>query len=193
MAEERERICAHVKAAKDWLGRAESSLEKEEDVRGGLNLMLAEAELQRVRETRKGKRFARFLTPALAVLLALGVIALQRSAEPTAAPAEKSSAAIVGQGTTIHEEKGSETLTERMGSAANLSESPEIELPVMPVRAQESPIAQAQGQVQFVEPPQLQQPALEQQAESPKQTSAASPPSEDMQKLMVTAGRVLRE
>ena len=193
MAEERERICAHVKAAKDWLGRAESSLEKEEDVRGGLNLMLAEAELQRARETCKRKRFARFLAPALAVLLALGSIALQRSAEPTAAPAEKSSAAIVGQGTTIHEEKGSETLAERMGSAANLSESREIEMPVMPVRAKESPIAQAQGQVQFVEPPQLQQPALEQQTESPKQTSAASPPSEDMQKLMVTAGRVLRE
>ena len=192
MAEEREKICAHVKAAKDWLGRAESSLEKEEDVRGGLNLMLAEAELQRARETRKGKRFGRFLAPALAVLLALGGIALQRSAEPTAAPAEKSPAPIVGQGTTIHEEKGSETLAERMGSAANLSESREIELPVMPVQAQESPMARAQGQVQFVEPPQPQ-PALEQQTEKPKQTSAASPPTEDMQKLMVTAGRVLRE
>ena len=192
MAEEREKICAHVKAAKDWLGRAESSLEKEEDVRGGLNLMLAEAELQRARETRKGKRFARFLTPALAVLLALGGIVLQRSAEPTAAPAEKSSAAIVGQGTTIHEEKGSEALVERMGSAANLSESREIELPVMPVQAQESPMARAQGQVQFVEPPQPQS-ALEQQTEKPKQPPAASPPTEDMQKLMVTAGRVLRE
>ena len=192
MAEEREKICAHVKAAKDWLGRAESSLEKEEDVRGGLNLMLAEAELQRARETRKGKRFARFVAPALAVLLALGGITLQRSAEPTAAPAEKSPAPIVGQGTMIHEEKGSETLAERMGSAANLSESREIELPVMPVQAQESPMAQAQGQVQFVEPPQLQ-PALKQQMEKPKQTSAASPPTEDMQKLMVTAGRVLRE
>ena len=192
MAEERERICAHVKAAKDWLGRAESSLEKEEDVRGGLNLMLAEAELQRVRETRKGKRFARFLAPALAVLLALGGVALQRSAEPTAAPAEKSPAPIVGQGTMIHEEKGSETLAERMGSAANLSESREIELPVMPVRVQESPIVQAQEQAQSTEPPEPQ-PALEQQMERPKQTSAASPPTEDMQKLMVTAGRVLRE
>ena len=192
MAEERERICAHVKAAKDWLGRAESSLEKEEDVRGGLNLMLAEAELQRVRETRKGKRFARFLAPALAVLLALGGIVLQRSAEPTAAPAEKSPAPIVGQGTMIHEEKGSETLAERMGSAANLSESREIELPVMPVRVQESPIVQAQEQAQSTEPPEPQ-PALEQQMEKPKQTSAASPPTEDMQELMVTAGRVLRE
>ena len=192
MAEERERICAHVKAAKDWLGRAESSLEKEEDVRGGLNLMLAEAELQRARETRKGKRFARFLAPALAVLLALGGVALQRSAEPTAAPVEKSSAPIVGQGTMIHEEKGSETLAERMGSAANLSESREIELPVMPVRVQESPIVQAQEQVQSTEPPQPQ-PALEQQMEKPKQTSAASPPTEDMQELMVAAGRVLRE
>ena len=192
MAEERERICAHVKAAKDWLGRAESSLEKAEDVRGGLNLMLAEAELQRARETRKGKRFARFLAPALAVLLALGGVAMQRSAEPTASSAEKSPAAIVGQGTTIHEEMGSEVLAERMGSAANLSESREIDPPVMPARAQESPIAQAQGQAQFVEPPQPQ-PALEQQTEKPKQTSAASPPTEDMQKLMVTAGRVLRE
>ena len=192
MAEERERICAHVKAAKDWLGRAESSLEKEEDVRGGLNLMLAEAELQRARETRKGKRFARFLAPALAVLLALGGVALQRSAEPTAAPAEKSPAPIVGQGTMIHEEKGSETLAERMGAATNLSESREIELPVMPVRVQESPIVQAQEQAQSTEPPEPQ-PALEQQTEKPKQTSAAAPPTEDMQKLMVTAGRVLRE
>ena len=192
MVEEREKICAHVKAAKDWLGRAESSLEKEEDVKGGLNLMLAEAELQRARETRKGKRFARFVAPALAVLLALGGITLQRSAEPTAAPAEKSPAPIVGQGTMIHEEKGSETLAERMGSAANLSESREIELPVMPVRVQESPIVQAQEQAQSTEPPEPQ-PALEQQMEKPKQTSAASPPTEDMQKLMVTAGRVLRE
>ena len=192
MAEEREKICAHVKAAKDWLGRAESSLEKEEDVRGGLNLMLAEAELQRARETRKGKRFARFLAPALAVLLALGGVALQRSAEPTASSAEKSPAAIVGQGTTVHAEMESAALAERMGSAANLSESREIEPPVMPARAQESPMAQAQGQAQFVEPPQPQ-PALEQQTEKPKQTSAAAPPTEDMQKLMVTAGRVLRE
>ena len=192
MAEEREKICAHVKAAKDWLGRAESSLEKEEDVRGGLNLMLAEAELQRVRETRKGKRFARFVAPALAVLLALGGITLQRSAEPTAAPAEKSPAPIVGQGTMIHEEKGSETLAERMGSAANLSESREIELPVMPVWVQESPIVQAQEQAQSTEQPEPQ-PALEQQMEKPKQTSAASPPTEDMQELMVAAGRVLRE
>ena len=192
MAEERERICAHVKAAKDWLGRAESSLEKAEDVRGGLNLMLAEAELQRARETRKGKRFARFLAPALAVLLALGGVAMQRSAEPTASPAEKSPAAIVGQGTTAHEELGSEVLAERMESAAKLSESREIEFPVMPARAQESPMAQAQGQAQFVEPSQPQ-PALEQQTEKPKQISAAAPPTEDMQKLMVTAGRVLRE
>ena len=62
----------------------------------------------------------------------------------------------------------------------------------MPVQAQESPMARAQGQVQFVEPPQPQ-PALEQQTEKPKQTSAASPPTEDMQELMVAAGRVLRE
>ncbi len=172
MAEEREKICAHVKAAKDWLGRAESSLEKEEDVKGGLNLMLAEAELQRARETRTGKSAARFLAPALAVLLVAGGVTLQRSAEPTPASVEKSPASIVRQGMTVREE--------REGAAP------------APSQLEESTGAEARWNAALAEPP-AHQPALEREAEKTEKTSAASLPTEDMQKLMLSAGRVLRE
>ena len=37
----------HIAAAKGWLNQAEDSLEQENDIRGDLNLMLAQAELQR--------------------------------------------------------------------------------------------------------------------------------------------------
>lgn len=42
----------HVKAAKTWLGRAEQSFDKDQNIRGELNLMLAQAELQRAQEAK---------------------------------------------------------------------------------------------------------------------------------------------
>ena len=56
--EDRSRLRRHVRAAREWLGRAEDSLDRAEDVRGDLNLMLAQAELTRF--GRGGwRRFAR--------------------------------------------------------------------------------------------------------------------------------------
>ena len=192
MAEEREKICAHVKAAKDWLGRAESSLEKEEDVRGGLNLMLAEAELQRARETRTGKSAARFLAPALAVLLVAGGVTLQRSAEPTPASVEKSPASIVRQGMTVREEREGAAPAGRSESVQNPPEVREAKTPPAPSQLEESTGAEARWNAALAEPP-AHQPALEREAEKTETTSAASLPTEDMQKLMLSAGRVLRE
>lgn len=192
MAEERERLCAHVKAAKDWLGRAESSLEKEEDVKGGLNLMLAEAELQRARETRTGKSAARFLAPALAVLLVAGGVTLQRSAEPTPASVEKSPASIVRQGMTVREEREGAAPAGRSESVQNPPEVREAKTPPAPSQLEESTGAEASRNAALAEPP-AHQPALEREAEKTEKTSAASLPTEDMQKLMLSAGRVLRE
>ncbi|WP_110954121.1 hypothetical protein [Anaerosinus massiliensis] len=60
MAELKDRISNHVKAAKAWLGRAEESFDKEEDIRGELNLMLAQAELKRAQESKeRNKKYRR--------------------------------------------------------------------------------------------------------------------------------------
>ncbi|MDF2563951.1 MAG: hypothetical protein K0Q53_346 [Massilibacillus sp.] len=52
MVELKDRMSKHVKAAKAWLGRAEQSFDKEQNIRGELDLMLAQAELKRAQESR---------------------------------------------------------------------------------------------------------------------------------------------
>ncbi|MDO4204616.1 MAG: hypothetical protein Q4D07_09035 [Selenomonadaceae bacterium] len=52
MAEDtqRDKVKNHLEAARDWLGSASGALDKKEDVKSELDLMLAEAELTRARE-----------------------------------------------------------------------------------------------------------------------------------------------
>ena len=71
-AEDRSRLRLHVRAAREWLGRAEESLGRADDVRGDLNLMLAQAELTRAKETERpgvsvvwARRLAPFFVAAL--------------------------------------------------------------------------------------------------------------------------------
>lgn len=77
MADLKNRMINHVKAAKLWLGKAEQSFDQENEIRGDLNLMLAEAELKRARETKapseQGNRRAIWLMHGV---LASGLAAL---------------------------------------------------------------------------------------------------------------------
>lgn len=79
MADSKNHISRHLKSAKAWLDRAEDSFDKDSDVRGELNLLLAQAELQRVREVNRSGRWRwkypvlkQSLAVSLAVLLAAG-------------------------------------------------------------------------------------------------------------------------
>lgn len=72
----------HIKAAKDWLGRAEDSMDKDNDIRVDLDVMLAQAELQRAKEANELKLWRRWLywtVPwVLAVMVAAGYFFLLR-------------------------------------------------------------------------------------------------------------------
>ena len=98
-----------MRAAREWLGQAETSLDKKEDIRGDLNVMLAQAELQRAKETKeltRAQRWLHRLVPAAAAfLLVAGCLAFLRweqpqstaptpAAMPAAAPAELTPAAV---------------------------------------------------------------------------------------------------
>ncbi|TCL32955.1 hypothetical protein EV210_11930 [Anaerospora hongkongensis] len=79
MADSKNHISRHLQSAKAWLDRAEDSFDKDSDVRGELNLLLAQAELQRVREVNRSGRWRwkypvlkQGLAVSLAVLLAAG-------------------------------------------------------------------------------------------------------------------------
>lgn len=73
MADDRNWQKQHIRAARDWLGKAESSLDQQNDVEGDLKLMLARAELSHVKESpqsQKLRHFANRIVPlAVAVLL----------------------------------------------------------------------------------------------------------------------------
>lgn len=198
MVGERERLFAHVKAAKDWLGRAESSLEREEDVRGGLSLMLAEAELQRARETQRKKRFVQFLAPALALLLAAGAGLAWRAWEPSP---EKGAAEAVAELSAGHPEPVRMTTI-----AAPPAPVPEPEAFVPLEEPARSALVHDAGAVleeaaqarptegeatETKEAPPAREEPVARRAQEAKEPAA--PPAEEMQKLMLSAGRVLRE
>lgn len=75
VAEFRKKIKSHVSAAKEWLGKAEQSLEERNDVKGNLNLMLAQAELTRAQEARKSGKH-NYRTLLIHSMLIAGIVGL---------------------------------------------------------------------------------------------------------------------
>ena len=51
LAEQNEKKTRHLRSARQWLTQAEESFDEDREVRGELNLFLAQAELQRAKET----------------------------------------------------------------------------------------------------------------------------------------------
>ena len=76
MAELKDRMSKHVKAAKTWLGRAEQSFDKEQNIRGELDLMLAQAELKRAQESKTKDKTAYDKYRLIRSILAAGVAGL---------------------------------------------------------------------------------------------------------------------
>ncbi len=186
----------HVRAAREWLGRAEDSLEQEDHIRGDLDVMLAQAELQRAQETEEGRVRRRWLGRLLPAGAAALVAALvwglwpsvpaplidRPSVMPAAEPGEAGSASVPAAAATP---MAIESSTVRPMTA-------EIAPPtVPPMTAEISSVVE--------EPSSVEVPISEKTAdmEPLPQPSSRVPsrdilPSRDMQKLMSAAGQSLR-
>ena len=70
------RVGQRVSSAKRWLAKAEEELSRERPARGELNLMLAEAELKRLKESEPAVRHSwlRHGTALAAAVLVTGVV-----------------------------------------------------------------------------------------------------------------------
>lgn len=78
MRDSKHHIARNLESAKVWIDQAEQSFKKDSDVRGELSLLLAQAELQRVREVNSSRRWhLKFplLRHALALTLAIAAVA----------------------------------------------------------------------------------------------------------------------
>ncbi len=184
----------HIRAARQWLGEAETSLAENHRVRGELKVMLAKAELARVEGTpghRFVKKWSMRLLPALVALVIAGggyafwqsrsavytaatapvqaevddVDAVEDAAEPQEAPAAQVTAAV----------SAAET---EPGPSAPAEHLPQAEAAAAPAVAQAAP---AQERIPAATEPQ------------PAAQSAPKIPDDGMQKLMQTAGKTLRQ
>lgn len=79
MADFKRHMFRHLRSARVWLTRAEESFDKNSKIRGELDLILAQAELQHARETglsRQERRLFPFLRQATSFVLAAAIIAV---------------------------------------------------------------------------------------------------------------------
>lgn len=198
MSDGKNRFRAHVRAAREWLGRAESSLDRQEDIRSDLNLMLAQAELQRAKETKRLTKKERLLH-RLAPFMAAGAMAAgcffflqyeRPAAVPAAAPAVTAAVpAVTAAVQTVEQPAAAEMLaafsgqpkedTAQAASVAQAADAAPETMPAVPTSPVEHVAASAA-------------PASGAESAPAGQQVASGAPSESMQKLMRTAGQSLR-
>ncbi len=185
----------HVRAAREWLGRAEDSLEQEDHIRGDLDVMLAQAELQRAQETEEGRvrrRWLGRLLPAGAAALVAALVwglwpsvpapLIERpSVMPAAEPGEAGSASVPAAAATpmAIESSTVRPMTAEIVPPTVPPMTAEISSVVEEPSSVEVPISEAAD----MEP--LPQPSF-------RVPSRDILPSRDMQKLMSAAGQSLR-
>lgn len=195
----------HIRAAREWLGEAESSLECENDVRSDLKLMLARAELEHVKDTPSTCRLKERALKILPAVCAVAIVAVglycwpsegQRGAAvsgavesvtaparavvapptPTDGPAVASTDSaplpevapgIAGSASALAADSGTND------SAPEASDAAEPSALTAPATAETAPAQAVAAPAAIPEPP--------------------APPTAEMQQLMQSAGKILRQ
>lgn len=87
----------HVRSAKNWLEKAEQSFGRQSDIKGELNLMLAEAEMKNLRQNHAaGRKLFRAGALGMALVIAIvGAGALQLYRMPGVAPVMKAETVVM--------------------------------------------------------------------------------------------------
>lgn len=186
MSDGKNRFRTHVRAAREWLGRAESSLDRQENIRGDLNLMLAQAELQRAKETKHLTRrehwFYRVVPFMAAGAMAAGCFFFLQYERPAVVPS------VTQDAVTSH-------VSEKSAAAEPSVQQEPDAVPAAVV----SSATTASSSATTVYPPAAESvsppataPVAENAPAAAAPASASGVPSESMQKLMRTAGQSLR-
>lgn len=170
----------HIRAARDWLGRAEDSLSRENDVQGDLKLMLAKAELAHVGHCPRSRTLLLWGRRLAALLVAVGLVAALWQPEGKSTvpvPADNSMTAASSQQSVALDNSPAEKQPE-LPPAVPVAETPE-KYPSQPTPVTESAPARA---AEAVAPPPVSPAAKQHQL-----------PDANKQQLMQSAGKILRQ
>ncbi len=186
MSDRRKAQKNHIRAARDWLGQAEHSLDKENDVRGELNLMLAKAELAQVKDSPRSvklKRWGGRLLPALVavILVVAGMAVLPQGKSVPLAPQQDVSLP-------------SESVAERSSLGGGDQSQPNRPVETA-ASAPEQPPIKAEGPRALPTEAAKEQPRVlpPQEQAAPATKKSGHVPDAETQKLMQSAGKALRQ
>lgn len=183
MADRRKTQKNHIRAARDWLGQAEHLLDHENDVQGDLKLMLARAELSKVQESPRGTWFRcwglRLVPALLALVIAAGGGLFWHQWQRSDVSATSREAVLAGEHKSAEE------------SPTGALEAPAQQTQPKPQSsASAMPASLPATQITVPEPA----PALPRvSSEQPVVTAVPGPPAPATQKLMQSAGKILRQ
>ena len=184
MSERKKRLKNHIKEAREWLCKAEDSLNKDNNIQGDLNLMLAQAELQRAKEfnqsqNKKKTHWVARLTP-VAVAMLLVFIGSQVWQDVFA--------------TKVYSPPLKTVVEEHIPKPAVIAPGSESSPVNTPSAQQHTIAAEVMGPAVEKEKPVQIIPTKEENIVVTRTERLAEPkiPSEDMQKLMRAAGKTLR-
>lgn len=190
MADFKKHMVERLQSARHWLLRAEESFDKERDIRGELDLLLAQAELQHVKEEHRSRQW-RYKYPllrhGLAICLALtaGVIGTggvywwqHQASQSVPVPA------------VIRQEAGRTELTAQSGNS-KAAAHPQTNIAEEPAPPEiSSHTAEEPAKTQQIIPPVAELHTEPRPAAPEKQEQTISP--DEMQKLVRVAGKSLR-
>lgn len=186
MSDRRKAQKNHIRAARDWLGQAEHSLDNDNDVRGDLKLMLAKAELAQVKDSPRSakiRRWAGRILPALVAvcLIVAGMAALPQGKTVPMPPQQDASVPVEN----VAEKTGTAEMPsqEQRPEALPGKDAPEPQ-PMPDNVPKAAPMTQVPEKTQSV-------PMAENAAPAAKQSGRT--PDAETQKLMQSAGKVLRQ
>lgn len=200
MEDKRRHLRRHIKAASDWLEKADKSIEQKDDVQGDLNLMLAKAELKNAEQHQNKSRLIKLCSILTAMLISSAILMLGDDQNPT--PQSNLSTQTELNTQIQPTEQALIVSSNPLSSQIQPMESDSVQILTETLEPQNEPIYESQSaepvyeSVQIDEPVQETEINLEQTSSFTAQSDSVAlevkTPSEDMQKLMQSAGQILR-
>ncbi len=208
MENKRRDLRRHIKAATDWLQQADQSIEREEDVQGDLKLMLAKAELKNAEKHQNHSLLIKFLSIAAAVIISFVAFQIKDSSEklPTSQQNSTPSIELNNQSLVVSSNLSGQSAID--SATDQYFESKEFEtVPIDEIEeVEESKSNEVENNFEvedFSQSESRYEPIFEeaeinseQVIQTPVQPDRiefeSKTPTEDMQKLMQSAGQILR-
>ena len=193
MTDKKKLYSEHITAAKDWLGKAEESIAKDNDILSDLNIMLAQAELQRAKEkddTALIRKRLKWILPWItAIGIAVGYVYFLRPELFTTVREESPAVTVVKEENVPAKENIIQTDTDEKAEIPLQNENNAVK----PIDNTERVNVPETAVTEKIEDTYRERIEDKNDTVQEAETEKSSLPEKDIQKMIQSAGKILRD